>query len=149
MEVANWPCVLQFDEAGVESVGERKACNFAIVAVNAETGEEEAVGSIGLVMGVDVARRSAELGCWLKQGDWGRGVMGKVVGGFMGWVWEAFPGLVRVHAEIFAWNESSVGFWRENGFVFEGRRRRAVLKDGRVRDLLVHAALRPGWEGEG
>lgn len=142
----NWPNVLSFDERGVETIGERRSAHFAIVAVNPGTGEDEAIGSIGLVMGVDVARRSAELGYWLAERYWGKGIMGDVVAGFMSWVWVAFPGLVRVHSGLFARNERSAAVLRKNGFVFEGRHRAAVWKNGKLEDELAYARLRPGLE---
>jgi ribosomal-protein-alanine N-acetyltransferase len=35
----------------------------------------EAVGSIGISLGADVYRRSAELGYWLAEDFWGKGIM--------------------------------------------------------------------------
>jgi ribosomal-protein-alanine N-acetyltransferase len=141
---AHWAPVLTYDENGVETIAEKVPCNFAIVTPNPETGEDSTIGSIGLVPGTDVARRSAELGYWLGEGYWGRGIMREVVKGFIEWTWERFPGLVRVHAEVFAGNERSVGVLREAGFVFEGRRRGAVWKEGRVRDAEEWAVVREG-----
>lgn len=37
--------------------------------------EGQAAGSIGLVLGRDIERRSAEIGYWLGEPFWGRGVM--------------------------------------------------------------------------
>jgi RimJ/RimL family protein N-acetyltransferase len=89
----HWPVVRTFaeEENGrvVEQIvreGEgkekRRPSDFAIVAVDPRTGVEEAIGAIGIVMGGDVAKRTGELGYWLSQDWWGRGVMG-------GW-WRSF-----------------------------------------------------------
>ena len=58
----------------------------------------EAAGSIGLFLGSDVYRRSAELGYWLGEPFWGRGIMTAAVEtmcreGFAAW------DIVRIHAE--------------------------------------------------
>lgn len=145
----NWPNVLTFDEDGVETVGEKKACDFAVVWRNVSTGLDEAIGSVGLVMGTDVARRSAELGYWLAESQWGRGIMGEVVVRFVEWAWDVFPGLVKIHSEVYASNERSAGVLKKSGFEYEGRQRCATWKDGKMVDTLAYACLRPGWEATG
>ena len=135
----HWPNVLTYSADGTETVGPKKNCHFAIV-----TEEDEAIGSIGLVMGTDVARRSAEIGYWLAEAYWGQGIMQEVVRRFVEWAWEAFPGLIRVHAEIFAANERSASVLRRVGFEYEGRQRAATWKDGKIGDTLMFAIVRPG-----
>src|SRR5262245_53470514 len=44
--------------------------------------DSEAIGSIALRLGVDVHRRTAELGYWLAEPFWGRGIMTEAVGAF-------------------------------------------------------------------
>src|SRR5258706_12850909 len=48
--------------------GQQPVCNFAIVV------DGEAVGGAGIELGTDIARRSAEVGYWLRQPFWGRGI---------------------------------------------------------------------------
>jgi len=140
----NWPNVLTFDEHGIETIGAKRSCHFAIVTQNPTTGEDEAIGSIGLVHGSDVARRTAELGYWLAESHWGMGIMGEVVPMFMQWAWEAFPGLIRVHGEVYATNGRSASVLEKSEFEYEGSQIGAAWKDGRIGHMLTFACLRPG-----
>jgi RimJ/RimL family protein N-acetyltransferase len=142
---ANWQGVRSFDANGVETLGPKLPARFAITAPN-QQGEDEAIGGIGLDMGVDVARRSAELGYWLAEPEWGKGIMPDVVTALLEWVWEAFPGLVRVHSEVFALNERSASVLKRVGFDYESRQRAAVFKNGVIGDALVYVKLRPGLQ---
>jgi [ribosomal protein S5]-alanine N-acetyltransferase len=114
--------------------------NFAIV----EGGE--AIGGIGLELGSDVHRISAEVGYWLGRAHWGKGVMATVLPEFSRWAMEAF-GLLRIFATAFAWNPASVRVLEKSGYTFEGRLRKSVLKDGKVTDQLMYALIADDPEG--
>jgi RimJ/RimL family protein N-acetyltransferase len=101
----------------------------------------EAVGGIGIVLGVDVARRSAEIGYWLGEPFWGRGIMSEAVRTFTDWAFAQFD-VVRIQADVFAWNPASTRVLEKAGFVLEGRLRNAVTKNGETIDQLVYARLR-------
>lgn len=108
----------------------------------------EFIGSIGFHFGTDVYFRTAEIGYWIGEAYWGKGIMGKVVPAFMAWVWATFGVLVRVNSETYAWNEASGRVLVKAGFVFEGQREAAVVKDGRIGATRMWGALRPGGVGE-
>jgi N-carbamoylputrescine amidase len=101
----------------------------------------EAAGGIGLVPGRDVNRRSAEIGFWLGEPCWGRGIMTEAVGAVTRMAFDLF-GFDRIHADVFEWNAASIRVLEKNGYALEGRLRRAAIKDGRVGDQLVYARLR-------
>ncbi|EXF83890.1 acetyltransferase [Colletotrichum fioriniae PJ7] len=115
-----------------------------------ETGRP--MGSIGLVPGKDVYARGYELGYWLGEGDWGKGVMGCVVPAFVRWVFEGMGGgeededgrrrIERVWAGVFEANKGSQKVLEKSGFVFEGRARRAVVRDEVVMDELLYSVIR-------
>ena len=101
----------------------------------------EAVGSISLTLGSDVYRRSAELGYWLGEPFWGRGIMTAVVTamcreGFGTW------DIVRIHAEPFARNAASRRVLEKAGFTLEGTLRQSVYKNGEMLDSCIYALLR-------
>ena len=54
-------------------VGQEPVTNLAIEVLG------EAAGSVGIHMQGDVGRRSAEIGYWLGQAHWGRGIMTEAV----------------------------------------------------------------------
>ena len=114
---------------------EKPQTTFAIAT------ESEAIGCIGLRLGADVHRRSAELGYWLGEPFWGRGIMTEAVGAFTARAFDDFD-LVRIYAESFASNDASVRVLQKTGFAYEGRLRAHVFKDGQLLDALVYARLR-------
>jgi RimJ/RimL family protein N-acetyltransferase len=97
-----------------------------------------AVGGIGIRIGVDVHRQTAELGYWLGQEFWGRGIMTEAVAAFTDFCFEEFQ-LRRIHAEPFANNPASARVLEKAGFAFEGRIKNNVLKNGELLDSLLYA----------
>src|SRR6476646_4590399 len=59
--------------------GQKPLTTFAIAS------ESEAIGCIGLHFGEDVHRKTAELGYWLGEPFWGRGIMTVAVAEFTEW----------------------------------------------------------------
>lgn len=105
---------------------------------------EEAIGGIGLEVGRDVFHRSAEVGYWLAQPYWGRGIATRALVAFSEWAFAHFA-VERLSAGVFEWNPASARVLEKAGYRLEGRLRRAVTKAGRTGDLLIYARLR----GEG
>jgi [ribosomal protein S5]-alanine N-acetyltransferase len=101
----------------------------------------QAVGGIGVVLHDDVERVSAELGFWLGESLWGRGVMTAAVQTFVPWAFERFA-LTRIYANVFDFNLASARVLEKAGFAREALQRRAVIKDERVIDQFVYARIR-------
>jgi [ribosomal protein S5]-alanine N-acetyltransferase len=114
---------------------ERPITTFAIAT------ESEAIGCIGLRMGHDIHCKTAELGYWLAEPFWGRGIMSEVVEEFTRWAFQAFD-LERIYAEPFATNPASVRVLEKAGFIFEGRLRANIFKDNQRLDSLMYAKVR-------
>lgn len=100
-------------------------------------------GGIGLELQTDVDRISAELGYWLGEAFWGRGIATAAIKGFVPWAFEAFD-LERIYALPFHWNIASSRVLEKALFSKEGVMRRAALKGGVVADLPLYARLRRG-----
>jgi|SRR5713101_7711960 len=100
-----------------------------------------AAGVIDIRMGQDVHRHTATLGYWLSEHFWGRGIMTEVVAAFTNFCFEKFP-LRRISAEVFANNPASARVLEKAGFVFEGRHKNDVIKDGKLLDSLLYAKTR-------
>jgi RimJ/RimL family protein N-acetyltransferase len=101
----------------------------------------EAAGGVGLELQEDVHRCSAELGYWLGEAHWGRGIMSEAVRAFTPWAFDTFD-LMRIYACVFEWNPSSRRVLEKAGFELEGRLRKAAIKDGQVLDELLYARVR-------
>ena len=97
-----------------------------------------AVGGIGLELQEDVSRYSAELGYWLGETHWGRGIMTAAVSRFTEYAFRAFD-LCRIYALVFETNPASRRVLDRAGYALEGRLRRAVYKDGRILDQFLYA----------
>jgi len=97
-----------------------------------------AVGGIGIRIGVDVHRQTAELGYWLGQEFWRRGIITEAVAVFADFCFEEFQ-LRRIYAEPFANNPASARVLEKAGFALEGRLKNNVIKDGKVLDSLLYA----------
>jgi len=105
--------------------------------------DAEAVGSIGLMPGHDVHRLSAELGYWLAEPFWNRGIMTMAVTHIVDYAFAALQ-LNRVYAEPYLTNPASARVLEKAGFVREGILRANVIKDGRVLDQFLYARVRKG-----
>jgi [ribosomal protein S5]-alanine N-acetyltransferase len=97
-----------------------------------------AAGGIGIHLGEDVHRQTATLGYWLGEDLWGRGIMTEAVAAFTDFCFENFP-VHRISAEVFANNPASARVLEKAGFVFEGRLKNYVIKDGELLDSLLYA----------
>lgn len=99
-------------------------------------------GGIGLAPRDDVNRQSAEIGFWLGEAHWGRGIMTEAVAAVTRHAFDA-RGFVRVFAEVFAWNRASMRVLEKTGFTREGVLRCSATKAGQVIDQVVYAAVAP------
>ena len=101
----------------------------------------EAVGSIGVFLKEDVYRRSAELGYWLAEPYWGRGVMTEAVRRISETAFACFD-IVRLFAEPFAVNAGSRRVLEKAGFSLEGLLRQSVFKNGKLLDSCIYAHMK-------
>jgi RimJ/RimL family protein N-acetyltransferase len=98
------------------------------------------VGGIGLVPRDDVNRLNAEIGYWLGEAYWGRGIMTEAVGTVTNYAFHT-RGFVRVFAEIFEWNPASMRVLEKNGYEREGVLRASAIKSGQLIDQVLYAAI--------
>ena len=98
-------------------------------------------GSIALSLGSDVYRMTAELGYWLAEDFWGRGIMTEAVRQICREAFDRFD-ILRIFAEPFAENLGSRRVLEKAGFTCEGTMRNGVYKNGRVHSYCMYALLR-------
>ncbi len=101
----------------------------------------KAVGGIGIVRGSDIERVSAELGYWLGEEYWGRGIVTEAIRKFTPWIMERY-GLTRLHADCFTDNPASSRVLEKAGFTRESTKRRAAIKLGEIKDMHVYVMVR-------
>ena len=101
----------------------------------------EAAGGIGIEQKTDVERISAEIGYWLGESCWNRGVVTEALQAVTAEVFRRFD-VMRLYALPFADNPGSIRVLEKAGYVREGHLRRSAIKDGKVRDQLLYATYR-------
>lgn len=92
---------------------------------------------------LDIYFRTGELGYWISEEHWGKGVMSQVVPAFVQYVWKTFDILIRLNGSVNEANKGSAKCLEKAGFVFEGRREAMNCKCGVVQAELMYGALRP------
>jgi RimJ/RimL family protein N-acetyltransferase len=106
--------------------------------------EGEAAGGIGFVRGSDVERFGAEIGYWLGESLWGRGIVTEALELVTAYAFEQFD-LLRLYALPFADNRGSIRVLEKAGYAREGLLQSSCVKYGQRRDQLLYARLNPDW----
>lgn len=106
-------------------------------AISDDTG---VIGGIGLELRTDIYRRSAELGYWLGETYWGRGIMTESVRAISDWGFESLD-LARVFAGVMETNRASCRVLEKAGFTMEGVLRKAIFKGDRLLDEHIYARV--------
>jgi RimJ/RimL family protein N-acetyltransferase len=106
----------------------KQADNFAI-----ET-EDQLAGGCGLLLKNDVYRLSVEIGYWVGEPFWGKGIATEAIRQLVVYCRQTYPEIIRMYAEVFANNKASMRVLEKNGFSYEGTRKKAVFKNNRVLD---------------
>ncbi len=113
----------------------QKQCTRAIV-INGE-----AVGSIGFFVKDDVYSKSAEIGYWLGEPFWGKGIMSRAIKQLCDLGFENYD-IVRIFAEPYSHNIGSRKALEKAGFIFEGEMKKSVFKNGVFFDSCVYANIK-------
>ena len=108
---------------------------FAIMADN------KVVGSIGVFRQGNIHRQTAELGYYVAEEYWSRGIMTEAVKQICEYVFRKSD-IVRIYAEPFAYNIASCRVLEKAGFQYEGTLRSNAVKNGEVIDMKMYSLLR-------
>ncbi|QHV96000.1 GNAT family N-acetyltransferase [Spirosoma endbachense] len=100
----------------------------------------EAVGAIGLELHQDIERCSAEVGYWLGEHYWGKGIVTAALKAVTEYGFNQFE-LTRIYAVPFVRNTASIKVLEKVGYQLEGIMRRSAIKDGEVLDQALYAYM--------
>ncbi|HEY5743504.1 MAG TPA: GNAT family N-acetyltransferase [Terrimicrobiaceae bacterium] len=107
--------------------------------------DDEVVGGIGIQVAdsgrLAVSNHCAEIGYWLGETYWGRGIMSEGVLAMTEWAFAELR-LVRLQAAVFARNPASARVLEKAGYEFEGRMRARYFRDNEFIDGLLYAKVR-------
>ena len=109
-----------------------------IFAIASDT---EAIGGIGLELYDDVDRRSSQVGYWLGEPYWGRGIATLALRAVTDYAFTQFD-LARLYAYVYEWNPASARVLEKAGYEYEGRLRKSITKDRQTIDQLLYAIVR-------
>lgn len=107
----------------------------------AVTADGKVIGSISAFRQDNIHRQTAELGYYIAEEYWGKGIMTSAVRQICGYVF-AQSDIIRIFAEPFAHNIGSCRVLEKAGFQCEGILRKNAVKNGHVLDMKLYALLR-------
>ena len=100
--------------------------------------EGEAVGGIGIHRQSDIMRKNAELGYWLAEPFWGKGITSQAVQKMVEYAFNTFD-INRIYARPFGTNTASQRVLEKSGFTLEARIEKNIFKKGEYLDELIYA----------
>lgn len=117
------------------SADENETFAFAIMV------DDKVVGSIGIFRQGNIHRQTAELGYYIAEEYWSKGIMTEAVKQICEYVF-AKSDIIRIYAEPFAYNIASCRVLEKVGFQYEGTLRSNAVKNGKVIDMEMYSLLK-------
>lgn len=118
------------------SADETETFAFAI------TLNDKVIGSIGAFRQANIHRQTAELGYYIAEEYWGKGIMTEAVKQISEYVFKNSD-IIRIYAEPFAHNAASCRVLEKAGFQFEGTLKCSAVKNGKIIDMKMYALVKP------
>jgi ribosomal-protein-alanine N-acetyltransferase len=106
--------------------------------------ENHLAGSIGIVTKEDIYRKNVEIGYFLAEEYWGKGIMTKAIKAATAYAFSRFD-IVRVYAESFADNQGSRRALEKAGFICEAVIKNNIFKNGVVKDSCIYSVLKENF----
>lgn len=104
------------------------------------TVNDRVVGSIGVFRCDNIHFRTAEMGYYLGEPYWGKGIGTSAVKQACDYVFQ-HTDIIRIFAEPFAHNVASCRVLEKAGFQLEGILKNNAVKNGRVLDMKMYALV--------
>ena len=117
------------------SANENDTFAFAIMVDN------KVIGSIGVFRQENIHRRTAEIGYYVAEEYWGKGIMTEAVKQICEYVFDKSD-IIRIYAEPFAYNIASCKVLEKAGFQYEGTLRSNAVKNGKIIDMKMYSLLK-------
>jgi RimJ/RimL family protein N-acetyltransferase len=102
--------------------------------------DDQVVGSVGVFRRDNVHFRTAEMGYYIAEPFWGRGLGTSAVRQVCDYIFER-TNIIRIFAEPYATNAASCRILEKCGFTCEGTLRSNAVKNGRVLDMKLYALI--------
>ncbi|MBK5142444.1 GNAT family N-acetyltransferase [Budviciaceae bacterium BWR-B9] len=102
--------------------------------------DDKAVGVISLTLGEDVYAKSAEIGYWLAELYWGKGIMTDAARQMCCIAFGQYN-LARLFAAVYSYNKESCKVLEKCGFEMEGVLKKSVFKNGQFFDSYMYGLV--------
>lgn len=103
--------------------------------------EGNVCGVIGLHSRPDVYKINMELGFWLGETYWNKGIMTTAIREIIKLGFDK-PNVKRIYAEVFQHNRASCKVLEKAGFNLEAVFEKAIIKDGEIEDVYIYTISR-------
>ena len=103
--------------------------------------DDRAIGSIGAFRQDNIHSQTAELGYYLAEEYWGRGIMTDAIRQICSLIFETTD-IMRIYAEPFSYNAASQRALEKAGFAFEGTLKHNAVKNGKVLEMSIYSLTR-------
>lgn len=103
--------------------------------------DDKVVGSIGIFRQGNIHSQTAELGYYIAEEYWGKGIMTEAVKQICEYVF-GDSDIIRIYAEPFAYNIASCRVLEKVGFQYEGTLRSNAVKNGKVIDMKMYSLIK-------
>lgn len=111
------------------------------------TVDNKAIGSIGVFRKENIHIKTAEMGYYVAQPYWGRGIGTSAVKQTCKFIFHNTD-ILRIFAEPFAYNAASCRILEKAGFTFEGTMRHNAVKNGEIIDMKMYALIKDDFVRE-
>jgi [ribosomal protein S5]-alanine N-acetyltransferase len=98
----------------------------------------KAVGGIGIHPQSDILCKNAELGYWLGEAYWGKGIVTKAIKQVIEFAFKTYD-INRIYARPFGSNTASQHVLEKSGFKLEARFEKTIFKNGEYLDELIYS----------
>ena len=98
-------------------------------------------GEIGITIKQDVFRLNAEIGYFIGESFWGKGLATAAIKKMTNYVFDKFN-VIRIVAGVFEFNKASMRALEKNDFYLECVRKNAVIKNGQIIDDYIWVKLK-------
>lgn len=103
--------------------------------------DSKVIGSISVCRQGNIHRQTGELGYYIAEAYWGKGIATEAVKQICRHVF-AQSDIIRIYAEPFAYHQASCRVLEKAGFQYEGTLRSNAVKNGKVVDMKMYAVLK-------
>ena len=129
------------EQDGIDYISSMLSANEDETFAFAITLDDKVIGSIGVFRQQNIHRQTAEMGYYIAEEYWGKGIMTDAVKQICEYVFKNSD-ILRIYAEPFAYNTGSCRVLEKAGFQYEGTLRNNAVKNGKVIDMKMYSLLR-------